>query len=146
MLQAFDLRIAAGVDQNFTLVRDGEAAATIVIPAGADDWTRRAAGWLQDYLQKSSGVRLKIANENESASGLRISVGHTKLAAEAGIEAGDWKWDTCRMAVKDGVLFLTGRDQADRSEEHTSELQSPMYLVCRLLLEKKKKHSIEQRD
>src|SRR5437762_3019209 len=30
----------------------------------------------------------------------------------------------------------TGRDH--RSEEHTSELQSPMYLVCRLLLEKKK--------
>ena len=28
-----------------------------------------------------------------------------------------------------------------RSEEHTSELQSPMYLVCRLLLEKKKKYS-----
>src|SRR5436189_4824544 len=27
-----------------------------------------------------------------------------------------------------------------RSEEHTSELQSPMYLVCRLLLEKKKRH------
>src|SRR5437763_8247001 len=26
-----------------------------------------------------------------------------------------------------------------RSEEHTSELQSPMYLVCRLLLEKKNK-------
>src|SRR5437879_8989150 len=29
-----------------------------------------------------------------------------------------------------------------RSEEHTSELQSPMYLVCRLLLEKKKKKNI----
>src|SRR5437762_13998794 len=29
---------------------------------------------------------------------------------------------------------------ARRSEEHTSELQSPMYLVCRLLLEKKKKN------
>src|SRR5256885_6413595 len=28
-----------------------------------------------------------------------------------------------------------------RSEEHTSELQSPCNLVCRLLLEKKKKHS-----
>src|SRR5258708_22631193 len=27
-----------------------------------------------------------------------------------------------------------------RSEEHTSELQSPDHLVCRLLLEKKKKH------
>src|SRR5437879_8651943 len=31
-----------------------------------------------------------------------------------------------------------------RSEEHTSELQSPMYLVCRLLLEKKKKLSHPQ--
>src|SRR5437879_10651626 len=30
-----------------------------------------------------------------------------------------------------------------RSEEHTSELQSPMYLVCRLLLEKKKKQERE---
>src|SRR5256885_7185176 len=29
---------------------------------------------------------------------------------------------------------------AKRSEEHTSELQSPCNLVCRLLLEKKKKH------
>src|SRR5437764_4842341 len=29
-----------------------------------------------------------------------------------------------------------------RSEEHTSELQSPMYLVCRLLLEKKKRATI----
>src|SRR5258708_21967269 len=29
-------------------------------------------------------------------------------------------------------------DQAARSEEHTSELQSPDHLVCRLLLEKKK--------
>src|SRR5256885_6804376 len=29
---------------------------------------------------------------------------------------------------------------ADRSEEHTSELQSPCNLVCRLLLEKKKKN------
>src|SRR3712207_9576028 len=30
-----------------------------------------------------------------------------------------------------------------RSEEHTSELQSRQYLVCRLLLEKKKKNSIQ---
>src|SRR5437879_8665634 len=37
------------------------------------------------------------------------------------------------IAVNDGGYKET------RSEEHTSELQSPMYLVCRLLLEKKKK-------
>src|SRR5438552_18993860 len=33
----------------------------------------------------------------------------------------------------------TARMRAERSEEHTSELQSPDHLVCRLLLEKKKK-------
>src|SRR5437764_4507764 len=31
-----------------------------------------------------------------------------------------------------------------RSEEHTSELQSPMYLVCRLLLEKKKEKQLNK--
>src|SRR5256885_9047599 len=36
-------------------------------------------------------------------------------------------WDTCKPLV------------SHRSEEHTSELQSPCNLVCRLLLEKKKK-------
>src|SRR5258708_8944295 len=37
--------------------------------------------------------------------------------------------------------FLVNLDRCanDRSEEHTSELQSPDHLVCRLLLEKKKK-------
>src|SRR5690348_17836555 len=33
----------------------------------------------------------------------------------------------------------------NRSEEHTSELQSPVHLVCRLLLEKKKKHNLKQK-
>src|SRR5258708_31942200 len=36
-------------------------------------------------------------------------------------------------------LFGTKMQKARRSEEHTSELQSPDHLVCRLLLEKKKK-------
>src|SRR3712207_7006125 len=36
------------------------------------------------------------------------------------------------------VLAVAGVHDARRSEEHTSELQSRQYLVCRLLLEKKK--------
>src|SRR5437762_4727935 len=41
---------------------------------------------------------------------------------------------------KEEAFARTAEDQpaSGRSEEHTSELQSPMYLVCRLLLEKKK--------
>src|SRR2546426_4765708 len=38
-----------------------------------------------------------------------------------------------------GTARVAGYDCAQRSEEHTSELQSPCNLVCRLLLEKKKK-------
>src|SRR5690242_21213180 len=37
-----------------------------------------------------------------------------------------------------GVRRLLGKKRAGRSEEHTSELQSHVNLVCRLLLEKKK--------
>src|SRR5437762_10306286 len=45
------------------------------------------------------------------------------------------------LRFREGVRVLLPTWSADlptdRSEEHTSELQSPMYLVCRLLLEKK---------
>src|SRR5438876_5713869 len=37
-------------------------------------------------------------------------------------------------------------DEIFRSEEHTSELQSPVHLVCRLLLETKKKNIKSERD
>src|ERR1039457_7523169 len=42
------------------------------------------------------------------------------------------------LSIADDSQGPTG--EASRSEEHTSELQSPCNLVCRLLLEKKKKH------
>src|SRR2546425_7125545 len=44
--------------------------------------------------------------------------------------------------AKQGGFRLSALPGGRRSEEHTSELQSLAYLVCRLLLEKKK-HSIE---
>src|SRR3712207_8992604 len=50
----------------------------------------------------------------------RLGQGHARVALR-GQSRG-------RLLVRDG----------DRSEEHTSELQSRQYLVCRLLLEKKK--------
>src|SRR5437879_8854134 len=51
--------------------------------------------------------------------------------ARAGFEGGYFASAVDRDAFADELKY--------RSEEHTSELQSPMYLVCRLLLEKKKK-------
>src|SRR5437879_10543704 len=52
-----------------------------------------------------------------------------------------WANSSTQLLANDERL----RDRAaNRSEEHTSELQSPMYLVCRLLLEKKKKINMTQ--
>src|SRR5438094_6120390 len=42
---------------------------------------------------------------------------------------------------RQGSRLLAGDPASRRSEEHTSELQSPYDLVCRLLLEKKKKYT-----
>src|SRR5256884_2508387 len=46
-----------------------------------------------------------------------------------------------QAAYRDGIL--SPQHLVSRSEEHTSELQSRLHLVCRLLLEKKKKHRNE---
>src|SRR2546426_8586636 len=44
-----------------------------------------------------------------------------------------------RRRSKGSIVMPDGGSYSTRSEEHTSELQSPCNLVCRLLLEKKKK-------
>src|SRR5690348_17799702 len=66
-----------------------------------------------------------------------------------------WTWEIPTYFFTGGVsgassvlsfsARLFGREKLSRtrSEEHTSELQSPVHLVCRLLLEKKKIHPSE---
>src|SRR5690348_17375744 len=57
-------------------------------------------------------------------------------------------WPKIRSRSKPSSLFTTSTGSTatptttSRSEEHTSELQSPVHLVCRLLLEKKKKQKM----
>src|SRR2546422_1889141 len=48
-------------------------------------------------------------------------------------------WDIAPTGLVARARELAADDGAVRSEEHTSELQSRLHLVCRLLLEKKKK-------
>src|SRR3712207_8856832 len=71
-----------------------------------------------------SSAVLSPANE-KSRPGTRLAVGKSNAA---------------------GSPSSASRDSAGppgRSEEHTSELQSRQYLVCRLLLEKKKKYQLK---
>src|SRR5437879_8042765 len=65
------------------------------------------------------------------ASGSTEAVDHLNGTGNAGAEAD--------AVVGAGDVIV--HSLRNRSEEHTSELQSPMYLVCRLLLEKKKQSS-----
>src|SRR5438445_5762706 len=58
----------------------------------------------------------------------------TRVASRAAVSQGDV-----------GVKLSNLCSKLNRSEEHTSELQSRQYLVCRLLLEKKKKKKIMRR-
>src|SRR3712207_8480506 len=73
---------------------------------------------------------LPISNGNE--------IGHHRCSREErGIHPLEFEADLAvREAVEIGVLLSCLSPK--RSEEHTSELQSRQYLVCRLLLEKKK--------
>src|SRR2546426_7353897 len=73
-------------------------------------------------------------------SGLYVTLddGARWLPLQANLPHAPVSWVTVQPRFHDLVV-------ATRSEEHTSELQSPCNLVCRLLLEKKKSHIIPRR-
>src|SRR3712207_7632553 len=55
------------------------------------------------------------------------------------VDTGDGRFEAIGLITQNSdPLTYVGRRPIRRSEEHTSELQSRQYLVCRLLLEKKK--------
>src|SRR2546422_6195942 len=70
--------------------------------------------------------------------GGRRGAGHD-LGARLSLPAGHGRRD--RAALPGAYLRRRNGEGATRSEEHTSELQSRLHLVCRLLLEKKKQTS-----
>src|SRR5437762_6946898 len=90
-----------------------------ILVLGADDMKLKAVvDILQSRLHKR-GVPLKA-----------LTYGKVEEASGGALKQ--------KISLQQGIPIEKAREI--RSEEHTSELQSPMYLVCRLLLEKKKKH------
>src|SRR3712207_6894713 len=75
------------------------------------------ADWAQEHLGHPGLVFVEVDEDTSAYDG-----GHLEGAVKL-----DWKQDLQDPLRRDFV----------RSEEHTSELQSRQYLVCRLLLEKK---------
>src|SRR5437867_7283187 len=72
-------------------------------------------------FRSRSAIRRWLANTRGASATSAVSIRSTARSASSG----------------------SGRYGVDRSEEHTSELQSPYDLVCRLLLEKKKNNEIK---
>src|SRR2546429_2670765 len=63
-----------------------------------------------------------------------------RVGGAAGGEGHDHAHRALRIALRLRIYEIEYEKQKKRSEEHTSELQSRLHLVCRLLLEKKKKY------
>src|SRR3712207_8369151 len=76
---------------------------------------------------------LPICNDEERQAALDGGYDLERVLTHDDMVRGDDAF-FCATGVTDG-------DVLQRSEEHTSELQSRQYLVCRLLLEKKNKHA-----
>src|SRR5258708_9929882 len=100
------------------------------------------------YAPLSSGLDIirKSLGRHEIAT-----IQSTEIDKEAGLlrlttilahSSGEWvssEWPVCQITDISSVQRMgAALTYARRSEEHTSELQSPDHLVCRLLLEKKK--------
>src|SRR5437879_13094931 len=91
------------------------------------------------HLHYSPATFLFFFNDTATTEIYTLSL-HDALPISHGAHLMKHHGDTAAGDLPGG--FRAGKAAADdmdrRSEEHTSELQSPMYLVCRLLLEKKK--------
>src|SRR3712207_8953345 len=76
--------------------------------------------------------RVSVGTDPGLALHTRKGTGYYKVPSLKGL------WYRGRYLHHGAVASLEEMFNPDRSEEHTSELQSRQYLVCRLLLEKKK--------
>src|SRR5574337_1291137 len=90
--------------------------------------------WL-DFLAAQGTLKSLLQHHSSKASILRRSAFFTVQLSHPYMTTGKTIALTRRNFVGKVMSLLL-----NRSEEHTSELQSPLNLVCRLLLEKKKPH------
>src|SRR3989441_1080847 len=101
----------------------------------------------------SNTVRVTVTDKDGAAGSgtltVTVSSQVVTLVGAGNIARCDRTNDEATAAILDSILnttpgsfvFALGDNAVPRSEEHTSELQSLAYLVCRLLLEKKKKQN-----
>src|SRR5215216_5560499 len=117
--------------------RGGEEAAQLAADLGAERFSERT-GLAPRPLCSAVKLRWLRTHHPDTERAVRwLNVAEWVVRGLGGEQLAELS-----LASRTGWLDIHGRswwDEALRSEEHTSELQSPDHLVCRLLLEKKKK-------
>src|SRR5260370_612247 len=81
----------------------------------------------------------KPASASSVYQGPRSPISVGKFDNRSSFQRGIFSDGVDRLGGQARTILVTHLQQSGRSEEHTSELQSHLNLVCRLLLEKKKK-------
>src|SRR2546426_4928046 len=104
------------------------------------DWAELDAAAALDFLGKNFPAKLMAIGHSFGGQSFALIPGAERLAAVLAVGSQSGYWRHWRGAPRAGMWLLTHAllPGVSRSEEHTSELQSPCNLVCRLLLEKKK--------
>src|SRR5207248_11674923 len=105
------------------------------VKATGEEGTQPRAGGEQNGQQGTDGAgalavaQTQVVHQQVRGDGLDVRGGQDRL-------------HTTRASIREWSVLQS--HSLNRSEEHTSELQSPYDLVCRLLLEKKKKSTSNQ--
>src|SRR5699024_11966405 len=96
------------------------------------DITEAAAEWYKDEFDISQKANLRLFVRYGGVGGLVPGF-------SIGINIEEPNQIYVEKTINNLTIYIEEKDAWYRSEEHTSELQSRFDLVCRLLLEKKKK-------
>src|SRR2546422_932428 len=119
-------------------------ARQVIAVAGEADAERLNRAILEYIAEKNPRAPIKAFQKLPDvllAEAERANIDHCLVLAQAEVES-EFRHDAVGSAGEVGLFQILPSTAAlfeSRSEEHTSELQSRLHLVCRLLLEKKKK-------
>ena len=117
---------AVAEDPSLALVRNGEAAATVVVAKDADKAARFAVAELRHFVKLITGAELPLVTDDQAVAGRRILVGGSEQTRMLGLRSQDFATQEylIRLAAPD-TLVLMGKDKDDQGELKYDYLPDP---------------------